>query len=169
MLSTSVADLPPLLYRVCDHNSINKYFWQGFNAASRLMAQEMLGFKSMVQQHATWTSSKGTPFVSVTSSPDAVRWHVANKQASGKSSMPIVTLIDTAALLRPCSLNVWKMIDRMYHFGLEYWNCNRSAFDNEYICGLGVPAQVTLVHCQPDYFMDNALLFFKKLGEMVNQ
>lgn len=127
------------------------------------MPLEPLNFKHMVQRHGNWSSREGTPFVSVTSSPDAAGWHVAKKQASGGQTNIMVALIDTAALLGPCGTTIWKMHDAMDHFGLQPWKCERRAYDNEYLCGLRIPPQAIFACCQPDYFMDTALMFLKNL------
>lgn len=162
-LVTSVTDLPPILYRVYDDTSVSKYTWQGFDSGTRRMPRDALQFKLMVQRHGNWSSRKGTPFVSVTSSPDAAGWHVAKKQASGNDSNVMVALIDTVALLGTCKTSVWKMHDAMDHFGLEPWKGDRRAYENEYICALKIPARAIFACCQPDYFMDTALAFLKSL------
>ncbi|KAL0632206.1 hypothetical protein Q9L58_008916 [Maublancomyces gigas] len=162
-LVTSITDLPPILYRVYDDTSVSKYTWQGFDSGVRRMPRDASQFKSMVQRHGNWSSRKGTPFVSVTSSPDAAGWHVAKKQASGNDSNVMVALIDTVALLGTCKTSVWKMHDAMDHFGLEPWKGDRRAYENEYICALKIPARAIFACCQPDYFMDTALAFLKSL------
>lgn len=160
----SVTDLPPILYRVYDDTSVSKYYWQGFQAGALFMPLDPLGFKNMVQRHGNWSSREGTPFVSVTSSPDAAGWHVAKKKAGGGVDTNImVALIDTAALLGPGGTTVWKMHDAMDHFGLLPWKCERRAYDNEYLCALRIPPAAVFACCQPDYFMDTALVFLKNL------
>lgn len=160
---TSVTDLPPILYRVYDKTSVSKYGWEGFTAASRFMPRDPTHFKYMVQLHGNWNSSEGTPFVSVTSSPDAAAWHVSHKQASGNETGIMVALIDTATLLGPCQTRVWKMHHARDHFGLRPWTCDRRAFDHEYICALRIPARAIFACCRPEFFMELSRLFLKSL------
>lgn len=156
---TSVAAIPPILFRVYDDTSVSKYAWNGFTAASQYMPRDATRFGGMVQLHGNWGSREGTPFVSVTSNPDAVAWHVANKKAQGNNTNIMVALINTAILLGPEGTTVWRMHDARDHFGLQSWKCNRRAFDDEYICALGIPARAIFTCCKPEYFMTAATLF----------
>lgn len=157
----STTDLPPVLYRVYDETSVSKYSWLGFIAMIPHLPDDPLYFRSMVQRHGNWSCRQGTPFVSVTASPDAAGWHIAKKQTSGLPTNIMVALVDTAALLR--ATRVWKMHDAMDHFGLQPWGCERRAYDNEYICAGGIPASAVFACCQPEYYMDVALVFMKNM------
>lgn len=160
---TSAIDLPPILYRVYDETSVSKYSWEGFTAASSFMPQDTFHFRNMVNLHGNWSSREGTPFISVTSSPDAVAWHVGIRQASRNQPNIMVALIDTATLLGSCQASVWKMHDARDHFGLQPWKYNRRAFDNEYICALRIPARAIFACCKPHYFKQNALMFLETM------
>lgn len=157
----SNTDLPPVLYRVYDGTSVSKYSWLGFIAKIPYLPDDPLYFRSMVQRHGNWSCRQGTPFVSVTASPDAAGWHIAKKQTSELPTNIMVALVDTAALLR--ATRVWKMHDAMDHFGLQPSGCERRAYDNEYICAGGIPASAVFACCQPEYYMDMALVFMKNL------
>lgn len=135
------------------------------------MPQDAFHFGNMVNLHGNWSSREGTPFISVTSSPEAVAWHVGIRQASRNQPNIMVALIDTAALLGPCQTTVWKMHDARDHFGLQPWKCHRRAFDNEYICALRIPARAIFACCKPNYFVQNAQMFLDgmerdKMGPM---
>lgn len=160
MFITSVTDLPPILYRVYDTTSVSQYNSKGFTASMTSMPYDPVSFRAMVDRHANWNSREGTPFVSVTSSPNAARWHITKKESTGLSTT-MVGLIDSAALLRVT--RVWQMHDAMDYLGLQPSTCERHAYDNEYICAVNIPASTVFACCQPDYYMDMAYVFMKKL------
>lgn len=161
MYITSPGDLPPILYRVYDDTSMSQFTSSGFSASVPRLAYHPMTFRGMVERHANWSSRGGTPFISVTSSADAARWHVSKKRETGLATGVMVALIDTAALLR--TTQVWKMHDAMDHFGVPPAMCERRAYDNEYICAVGIPAAAIVASCQPEYYMDMAYVFLKKL------
>jgi hypothetical protein len=143
---------------------VSQYTIAGFHSGNPYLPNNPSNFKTMVKRHANWSSRAGTPFISMTTSPDAVGWHVAKKKADGDYyGNVMVALIDTATLLTTCRSQIWKMHDAMDHFGLEPYKCQRRAYDNEYICALRIPAISIFACCQPDYFMDVALIFLKNL------
>lgn len=160
----SVADLPPILYRVYDETSVSKYSSDGFTAAATSMPQDAFNFRSLVNLHGNWSSREKSPFISVTSTPDGAARQVAIRQASRSQPYIMVALIDTAALLGPCQTSVWKMHDARDHFGLVPWKCHRRAFDHEYICALRIPAKAVFACCRPEYFRQNAVMFLQSVG-----
>lgn len=127
------------------------------------MPRDASHFKHMVHLHGNWGSSEGTPFVSVTSSPDAAAWHVTHKQANVERTDIMVALIDTASLLGPCRTSVWAMHHARDHFGLQLWKCDRRAFDHEYICALRIPARAVIACCRPEYVMGMSQMFLNDL------
>lgn len=161
MFITSAAELPPLLYRVYDSTSMSQFTSTGFSARIEQLPYNPMIFREMVERHANWSSRGGTPFVSVTSSADAARWHVSKKREAGLATGAMVAIIDTAALLR--TTQVWRMHDAMDHFGVQPAMCERRAYDNEYICAVGIPAAAVVASCQPEYYMDMSYVFLKKL------
>lgn len=164
MFITSPAALPPILYRVYDATSMSQFTSGGFSARIPQLPYNPIVFRDMVERHANWSSRGGTPFVSVTSSADAARWHVSKKRETGQATGAMVALIDTAALLR--TTQVWSMHDAMDHFGVHPAMCERRAYDNEYICAVGIPAAAVVASCQPEYYMDMSYVFLKKMERM---
>lgn len=120
-------------------------------------------FKLSLQNHATWSSRQPTPYVSVTTSSDAVIWHIAKKQARGTNTNIMVALIDTAALLGPGGSRVWRMLDAMDHAGVVPRRGDRRVYVNEVICAGVIPAGVVFACCRPVYFMEAALAFQRSM------
>lgn len=114
----------------------------------------------MVERHANWSSREGTPFISITASPEAARWHIA-KKGTGHHSTTMVGLIDRTMLLR--GTHVWKMLDVMDYFGVLPVTCERRAYDHEYICAVQIPMNAVFACCRPDYHMDMTYVFLKKM------
>lgn len=161
---TSIANLPPILYRVYDEASVSTYSCDGFTAGATSMPHDAFNFRNMVNLHSTWSSREKSPFISVTSTPDGAAHQVAIRQARRSQRYIMVALIDTAALFRSHQTRVWKMHDARDHFGLQPWKCHRRAFDHEYICALRIPATAVFACCRPEYFRQNAMMSLRSVG-----
>lgn len=159
----SLADLPPVLYRVYDNTSVSKYTWRGFAGGSAMPPLTAAAFKLSLKNHANWSSRQPTPYVSVTTSADSALWHIAKKQARGANTNIMVALIDTSALLGAGGARAWRMLDAMDHAGVVPRRGDRRVYVNEVICAGGIPAGVVFACCRPGYFREAAEAFLREL------
>lgn len=160
----SLGDISPILFRVYDETSVSRLSSDGFTAGACCMPSDSFQFRNMVNLHGNWSSREKTPFISVTSSPEAAAWHVTIRQATRSQRTITVALIDTFALLS--RTGVWKMHDARNRFGLQPWKCHPRAFDNEYICNMRIPAAAIIACCRPEYFRQTAMMFLNGVGRI---